>query len=536
MNFKEWFEKIVVIEAFGQEEIEAHKPMDGKWHPPLDQENQDHNLFFNAPSDPHKDCNGKPCYRLMVNCDYSGGADDGVNIGFKHAVSYYNDRFDADATADEKALQQKIGKEVMMSVLYGVGEYIKKWRPMKLRWGAIEKSRLGATNSDARKKVYKLWAKKNLFPKYYIPIDDQEWVRRDAYEKHYVSAGFPTIPGNIDSIGQKGKLVDELIEFANTHGNMFRDARRAFNQQMEEDSQRRIDERDREQIDLLNQNHYVIGDHVVVRIGVREGDVGTITRLYMYNNYLMVTVKTDDGWENAFRYGDVERADEHSREESARRNEEFVRANNPEGLKPGDKVICLGEHGANYEEAELLRLQKGEVDHHTGLRSLVAVISTFGGYEYTMSIYSVKKDTPDNREKAELAKEFQRVDHELNGLERTNHTCEMSRTEHESQPEYQQILNDRTYNPSRLKLGDIVGYQSYGSERRGAIVDFTWYGNNLAGVLYCTVLNYEGNHMTITRQTDKLRYIAHLHPHLDELREKHAVIKRKLAGWLHETS
>ena len=113
MNFKEWLALDYLVEAFGQEEIDSHKVLDGKWEPPLNQIANEHNFYFNSEPDPQKECTGRQCYKLHVSCNYHGGEGDVANISFRHAYSGYGDRFKYGASTEEKVLQEKIGKDVV---------------------------------------------------------------------------------------------------------------------------------------------------------------------------------------------------------------------------------------------------------------------------------------------------------------------------------------------------------------------------------------------------------------------------------------
>ena len=113
MNFKEWLALDYLVEAFGQEEIDSHKVLDGKWEPPLNQIANEHNFYFNSEPDPQKECTGRQCYKLHVSCNYHGGEGDVANISFRHAYSGYGDRFKHGASTEEKVLQEKIGKDVV---------------------------------------------------------------------------------------------------------------------------------------------------------------------------------------------------------------------------------------------------------------------------------------------------------------------------------------------------------------------------------------------------------------------------------------
>ena len=244
MNFREWFQDQLYLELFTPEEIDAFEPEDGRWdHEPS--ENSPHDRFtyrFNVRSDPKKDCGYrgddiKPCYNVTIK--KSG------YIDFGHWDTGINDRFGDRQGSNPNALDAekeiKIGKDVMYSVLKAVGEVVRKVRPEELHWTPISKQRV-AINSEAREKVYKLWATKALFPQYYVPLTSSKWIRRDVYDREYVSLGMPTLPETIKSPKEKSDKVDEVLRKAvDVRQDIYRRDQEVEERRRTEEAQRLVD-------------------------------------------------------------------------------------------------------------------------------------------------------------------------------------------------------------------------------------------------------------------------------------------------------
>ena len=187
------------LEAFNTEKIAAHEVENAYWSPGLDEPSDYYSYYFSLPSDPIKQCSGKPCYHLTLG---GRGYDDLIyNVAFAHEYSSFGDRYERN-----QAIKQRTGidpsTEMMNSVLHGLYEFVTKKNPKGLNWSAVSKSRQDAINPNARGKVYQLWAIKNLMGKY-VPLNDQEWIRADAYQREYVEReGYP--PWSEKYKGKKG--------------------------------------------------------------------------------------------------------------------------------------------------------------------------------------------------------------------------------------------------------------------------------------------------------------------------------------------
>jgi hypothetical protein len=72
-------------------------------------------------------------------------------------------------------------------------EFVNQKQPVGFSWTGVKKSTPGAINTDARAKVYDLWARKTLAGKYtkYQGI----WLRNDVYEKERTKP--PTPPDHL---------------------------------------------------------------------------------------------------------------------------------------------------------------------------------------------------------------------------------------------------------------------------------------------------------------------------------------------------
>jgi len=367
MQFKYWLDDQEILEVFGTTEIEAFKPLDGKWVPSIETPGDNYGrwkYYFNAPSDPKKDCEGDPCYYLSITTSDSS---DGpvVGISFGHAESRYADRWDDNATEEEKKLQKNISSEVMKSILYGIGQFINKKNPASLTWSAVYKSRHGAVNQQARKKVYKLWAIKNLFPDKYVPVSDEYWIRTDVYKKEYENKrrGPSLESAQKRTETRKGaadyiiKSIGYLQRFRNYQSE--REYRRQHDEeerryhQEEEERQRREQESIRQQ----NTNNFQVGDEVMVdleRYGFSGQHRAKITELYLWSSdELWVVVYLD---EPISRYGEriyevryssvtripAERRGPRPVERSQEQYADCIRQLNTRNLQPGDMVATLG--------------------------------------------------------------------------------------------------------------------------------------------------------------------------------------------------
>lgn len=177
MNFRKWaLEKEVLeyyMEIFDKDTFMNQEPENAKW----EENGSSYRFYYSLPSDPQKICAGDPCYSV--------GFEDG-NISFRHEDSRYADRWEKNLEIGkgDESIAKKISSEQINSILYAIGQYVTKVNPANLYWNPIAKSRSGAKNTEARTKVYFLWAAKNIYPKY-VPITKSNWMRLDNFIQNY---------------------------------------------------------------------------------------------------------------------------------------------------------------------------------------------------------------------------------------------------------------------------------------------------------------------------------------------------------------
>jgi hypothetical protein len=202
-------DSILFDESFAKSDIMDYKPENAIWQPPLNKNAAIYRYHFSLPSDPEKtdSYDNLPPYVLIID-----GVNDAMNISFKHIETGYSDRFSFNK---ELSLQSggNPGKEMMMSILHGISEYIDVKNPEMITWTPIEKTTYDAPNPDARSKVYRLWAIKNIMGRY-VPIGQDKWVRMDHYEDEYVKNGYPVFDPK-KYIGSKGEesFIEEIRKY-----------------------------------------------------------------------------------------------------------------------------------------------------------------------------------------------------------------------------------------------------------------------------------------------------------------------------------
>lgn len=186
--------------------------LDGRWERPL-AKNQSNRYFFNVPGDTcgiddPETLRKNPCYEVNIS-----NIDGKISVAFKNKLTMYKD---VDVpTVDGR----NVGDATIKGVLKAVGEYITTVNPSSISWTPVGKYKINkktgeVTNPEARKVVYEYWALKNLFPDKYVGMGNN-WIRRDVYDKEYVTTGYPEVPENlhIDSgPGTKRKAYEELQE------------------------------------------------------------------------------------------------------------------------------------------------------------------------------------------------------------------------------------------------------------------------------------------------------------------------------------
>lgn len=205
LNFKIFFEEQELNELFAV----GAPPKDGQW--------DGSTFYFNIPEDPN--CsnveNGR-CYRV----DFG---DDGYGVGIAFKPTY---------SGSYNATGANVQSQVGQGVTYALSQYIKQHSPKKLHWIPVTKNGGGEKNPEARRHVYSLWMRKNLFPDQYVPFmqDDPmnpehpaSWIRRDEYDKIQAEKGLPKLPPPEDTTINKSVLYKQLVT---THKEIYEKAQK----------------------------------------------------------------------------------------------------------------------------------------------------------------------------------------------------------------------------------------------------------------------------------------------------------------------
>jgi len=222
LEFKAFLEEYDFSEVFDMK----HK-VDGHWI----QKPNAHSFVFSLPGEDQ--CYGPGGQQPCWSADFAGNPESAVEVSFAHATTKYDDRDMGRANATI----------IGTAVIQALQEYITKFNPAMLHWGAAQKTRektADTTNNDkARQKIYALWFKKNMFPSRYVPIpkiaetdfDDssmdsnpQMWVRRDLYDSNYVPKGYPQVPQGNGSRVYK-QFIDSLHSNVNNLNQQAQNAR-----------------------------------------------------------------------------------------------------------------------------------------------------------------------------------------------------------------------------------------------------------------------------------------------------------------------
>lgn len=187
--FKEFF-------LFNEIFDNPHEPLNAVW----DDKDEDAVLFFDVKG---SKCQNSPCHMIY----FVSKGDGGVSIGFKPRDGNYDDRGQFD--------QNEIGN----AVTYAVDVYINSRHPEYITWMPSQKTSTDR-NKDARKKIYAIGMQRRWFPKY-VPVDNSDpdypsvWARRDIYEKHYISKGYPDL--GTSKLGDRKTNKDILSKIANAN-------------------------------------------------------------------------------------------------------------------------------------------------------------------------------------------------------------------------------------------------------------------------------------------------------------------------------
>jgi hypothetical protein len=162
-------------EAFATEEdLERHQPINAQW---INLRSSLAYYYFDVEGD---DCDGSvpygdpTCYKVSFRGDPED-YESGVSIAF-----YRRNKIDD--------VDRGFGTQVFNSVLKGIQEYIKANKPYAINRTPVYKS--GARgdkkvdNPQARKKVYELWARQTLFPKY-VSYKENYWNKKRHFVDQY---------------------------------------------------------------------------------------------------------------------------------------------------------------------------------------------------------------------------------------------------------------------------------------------------------------------------------------------------------------
>jgi hypothetical protein len=197
-----------LFNEFRGDRIEGYQLLDEKW------ENLDKGMaqfFFNVEkTDPTtgqkvKDsCSSGGGDHHVYAVVFSGSDFNKISISFSRCGSYRD--FDGG-----------YGAQVFMGVAKAISKYAQVRKPARFFWSPVPRSthqKAGqAQTLNARKNVYERMSVGNMFPEKYVSIKENEWLRRDLYDKHYVPVGYPKIPEDMTNASHnklKKQAVDDL--------------------------------------------------------------------------------------------------------------------------------------------------------------------------------------------------------------------------------------------------------------------------------------------------------------------------------------
>ncbi len=185
-----WFRHCEMISEMTMDEIALRKPKYSEWRGDF--------FYFDVEGD---DCSPKWCYFVWFEQLPKSNS---YEISFKRM----------NETKDER---RGVGNQVMGAVQYAIMEFIKQRNPDQLIWSPVKTKTVNPvtgriTNPEGRKEVYEIFAIKSLFP-LYVSVKANEWIRRDIYDRDYVSKGYPAIPVNMTTSSnsvEKKKLLQNI--------------------------------------------------------------------------------------------------------------------------------------------------------------------------------------------------------------------------------------------------------------------------------------------------------------------------------------
>lgn len=516
LNFKDFLfltDLELIFEA-----VEDHQPLHGRWERPLATHSGSNSYRFNVSGDNCGD-EANPCYKVNVN----GNPAEGVTISFYRAGS----------TADA---HKGVGLEVFKGVLKALSEYVTTHRPAKLGWSAVSKSVPNPVsgkiqNPEARAHVYEGWALRHLFPDKYVGMQGQ-WIRRDLYEKNYVSNGYPPVPEGVtgDSPASvKARALEAMKEQAAANREQIRlrelererqeaEERRREEERRRQEAERRRQEEERRRAEMLAN---AIDDPAQNPNGIREGDTVYVVNPDP-NNY----------WENhigrvermqlggRYRYGDedddrlhayVQFAEDDQDQDFRGRNEyilvtklkketpeaaaerERMRRErlaalindpqqNPNGVQEGDQIVTFMRDNHQSAQSGLLgRLRRFEksrwgndlhayIDWDDHAREVL-------GHRSTHAISNLQylfKATPEEMERIRRERRGREIEDEVERRRELAQRRQRDLAQPEAADEETQALINHPDNPQRLKPGDYVtatgGWPWRNRGRKGVIV------------------------------------------------------------------
>ena len=130
MTFKQF-----IAEIFDLKTIDAVQPA-GYW---VNFSRENSHFVFDLESDPVKNCEGKGCYFVYM---FDG------DIAFGHVDTNYDDRHNQNQESGANP------QEMLNTVMWAVKKYVETFKPEHVSWKPANKTRVGATNLNARQKIY----------------------------------------------------------------------------------------------------------------------------------------------------------------------------------------------------------------------------------------------------------------------------------------------------------------------------------------------------------------------------------------------
>jgi len=251
-----------LFNEFRGDRIEGYQLLDEKWEN-LDNPDKMAKFLFNVEKTDSttgqkvKDrCSSGGGDHHVYGVTFNGSDFNKVSIAFNRCGSYSD--FDGG-----------YGAQVFMGVAKAISKYAQVRKPARFSWSPVPRSTRQkpgqAQTREARKNVYERMAVGNMFPEKYVSIEENEWLRRDLYDKHYVPAGYPEVPEDMTSSSHnklKKQAVDDLRQKAsqlpytaqNAAEGSYRLERERLEKEQRERLEREASERLRAEIDSPDMN------------------------------------------------------------------------------------------------------------------------------------------------------------------------------------------------------------------------------------------------------------------------------------------